>query len=960
MSEPTTTMSRLLETLEQHSELVERAALLVVGLLSWRAASVLWESGTTATSTLSLTLMLAGFLAGFAALLLAVIRGLPAPLRRCAIPTILLLVLGCYAQRYHLAQLENGVLTADVRLYMDYAARVLSRGENPYTTDLYDAFRLNRAPFNLTTTLLDGDVTGRVAYPALSFLVFVPFQLLGISPDWVYPMLLLLTLALVYRGSVVSLRPLALLPFFVDPRYIHYALGGVSDIGWALLLMVMVHYWRAPRVRAIFYGLACAYKHQPWILAPFLLLRLWHETPPAKAPWRQQLRPLLTFSAISLAAFALVNLPFFVWSPAAWLRGVFEPVVAPMITFGQGLSALTMFGRVNIPKNTYTLMMIATLLVSLWVYHRHYRQLRLLLWIAPGLLLWFSNRSLTSYWYFYLLPLLYELTRSTDKAARSHISSPSQGDEASGAPEATAVEADAEPTSWRSTASVAAGWATMVVAIVLYYGSSPSPYTLAVHYPIHTAGHHVRTLSVSLRNGGSRPLQPRFTAQASGQQPFYWRVRSGPRVLRPGETARYEIYTRSSFAAFELRRGARITAADTRSSSRRVTAEIAPERTYIHPDTIPNGDYRFWTTRTKTPAFWGLIQQPQGAGRVAVVRPPKAPGAPRRALSLQLDPAKAASLALDTYLALPRTPLQVIIRRPAGSNKLPDPGLLYGLRLLIDQRHVLVLFGDRAGQGKLPDGVPYVMFAAPPERWSHQRIDLPAVLARLRIAPLPQRVSLPRFEHLDLPCVPLNLELYLATKKARAVSGLFGPLRATEARSAVLARYPLDGHHRLAPLLWRGSYNLELRNYVKARAAFAQAAKLAPTQPSVHLKHGEAEFWLGRWRSAIKAYARALKLSPAHPLAYKGIGWAHYNLGEYPDALLAWRSAQRAFEKTPGRWLPAHVADTLKGLALVYLRKGDCEKARRAMSHARERMPTVELPWAALATCGQDPATPKP
>ncbi|PIE18863.1 MAG: hypothetical protein CSA65_03945 [Proteobacteria bacterium] len=942
---------RFLDLLEPHNELVERAALLIVGLLSWRAASLLWESGTTATSTLSLSLMLAGFLAGFAALSLTVVSGGSPQLRTWAIPIILSLVLACYAERYHLAQLENGVLSADVRLYMDYAARVLLHGENPYATDLYDAFRLNRAPFNLTTTLLDGDVTGRVAYPALSFLVFLPFQLLRISPDWVYPTLLVITLAVFYRGAPKPLRPLILLPLFVDPRYIEYALGGVSDIGWALLLVLMVHSWRSPRTRAVFYGLACAYKHQPWILAPFLLLRLWHEAG-TESPWRDRARPLLTFVVLAVGAFALINVPFLLWSPTTWLRGVFEPVVAPMITFGQGLSALTMYGRVIIPKGAYSMMMVATLFASLWLYHRHYRQLRLLLWVAPGFLLWFSNRSLTSYWYFYLLPMLFDLACAMSRPAPKTTTCVPTSSSADEKPSKRVAKGRI---SWRSAALVALAWIATVLTLVLYYGSAPNAYALRVHYPIEVTGHHVRKLTVTLRNGGERPLAPRFTVQANGQQPFYWRVTSGPRVLRPGVKARYTLHTRASFAAFEMRRGARVTAADARRSARRVTVEIAPERTYIHPDTIPNGAYRFWSAHSKTPTFWGLIQQPPKAGSVQVEqlqRDLRAPArAPARALRFTLDQEQEASLALDTYLALPRTPVTISVLRPPGSNKLPRPKLLYGLRLLVDQRHVLILFGDEERDGRLASGVAYVMVRAPTSRWSRHRLDLPAILARLGLTALPRRVSLPRFEHLDLPCVPLNLELYVATTTKQTATALFGPLQASEPRSAVLARYPLDGSHRLAPLLWRGSYNLELRNYGKARAAFARAAKLAPKQASVHLKHGEAEFWLGRWRGAIKAFAKALELSPSHPLAYKGIGWAHYNLHEYPDALMAWRAALDAFDKNKGRWLPAHVADTLKGLVLLYLRNGECERARQAASRARRLLPSVALPNAALAAC---------
>jgi uncharacterized membrane protein len=39
----------------------------------------------------------------------------------------------------------------------------------------------------------------------------------------------------------------------------------------------MVLVWQRPTLRAVLFGLACAYRQQPWLVAPFLLICIWNE-----------------------------------------------------------------------------------------------------------------------------------------------------------------------------------------------------------------------------------------------------------------------------------------------------------------------------------------------------------------------------------------------------------------------------------------------------------------------------------------------------------------------------------------------------------------------------------------------------------------------------------------------------------------------------------------------------------
>ena len=91
--------------------------------------------------------------------------------------------------------------TTDLVIFQDYAARLPLQGENPYLHDLRPAFELHGSALTYSTPLLDGDYTGRMAYPALSALAFVPFIWAGLAAKWVYPLVFVATAITLWRAS---------------------------------------------------------------------------------------------------------------------------------------------------------------------------------------------------------------------------------------------------------------------------------------------------------------------------------------------------------------------------------------------------------------------------------------------------------------------------------------------------------------------------------------------------------------------------------------------------------------------------------------------------------------------------------------------------------------------------------------------------------------------------------------
>ena len=161
--------------------------------------------------------------------------------------------------------------------------------------------------------------------------------------------------------------------------------------------------WRHRGWRAVFYGLACAYKQVPWLLAPFILVRLLIDDQDRDP--RSPLGRALAFFAVAGAVFAVVNGPFMLADFPAWAAAVVQPLSGQLVYLGSGLASTTQFGLVDLPKEFYATASLAVTVTLLLLYTAHFQRWRHTLWLFPGLMLWFSYRSLQSY-FVYWVPLL--------------------------------------------------------------------------------------------------------------------------------------------------------------------------------------------------------------------------------------------------------------------------------------------------------------------------------------------------------------------------------------------------------------------------------------------------------------------------------------------------------------------------------------------------------------------------
>ncbi|MBF6590389.1 MAG: DUF2029 domain-containing protein [Ktedonobacterales bacterium] len=313
-----------------------------------------------------------------------------------------------------------------------YAAMQLGAGHNPYvTTDIVSAVRLLGQDPAHTTPLRRGafaalgptaypspaalratfaaepagqpdavlEFESHVSYPALAFLPLVPFVKLGLPSVVPFFALCFLALATLLMLSVPpALRLWVGLLIVADAPLLSATLVGDLDVLYILLLFVAWRWWRRPFTSALTLGLALAAKQLAWFFLPFYLMHV------ARAlGWRQA----LARAAGAGGVFVLINGPFVLNAPRAWLAGVLAPQVDPMFPLGNGLIRLALAGILPLaPSGVYgalEALAIVAALVWYWRYGQRMPEVGFVLAVVP---LFFAWRSLTTYFYFVALPAL--------------------------------------------------------------------------------------------------------------------------------------------------------------------------------------------------------------------------------------------------------------------------------------------------------------------------------------------------------------------------------------------------------------------------------------------------------------------------------------------------------------------------------------------------------------------------
>ncbi len=305
----------------------------------------------------------------------------------------------------------------------DCAAQLVLDGRDPYASlDIFDCYAHLGIGADRTTPLQRGEFAdvavyptddqldaawalrareggnvefvSRPSYPALSFLLIIPFVALGWDTNRLYVLCLIAAMALVVLRTPSGLRPFMLTAVLGAASLAAFTVSGSADLLYVLPLAA-AWLWRERRWSAIAYGIAAATKQLAWFFAPFYLIAV-----VTMHGWREGLRR----GAIAAAVFVVTNLPFILAHPGDWLEGVVTPISEPMFPRGAGLVFLGTNGGLPLLSSSAYLALeglcaVACLAVA-WRSRRSSPELGVVLALLP---LFFAWRSLFSY--FFLIPL---------------------------------------------------------------------------------------------------------------------------------------------------------------------------------------------------------------------------------------------------------------------------------------------------------------------------------------------------------------------------------------------------------------------------------------------------------------------------------------------------------------------------------------------------------------------------
>lgn len=411
-----------------------------------------------------------------------------------------------------------------------YAAQLLVHGADPYTRSMAPAFALFHVQPDGYTFRLNGAPVTSLSYPALSFLPYVPFLAAGLSAQVAVGLNVVAWAAVAVVLFCLlprDLRPMAIVVTSLSV-YIAYAVGGVTIALFVPLLAGAAYQWHRVDLTGwrrwrspVLLGLALSVNQVPWFVVPFVLVGVGIEGVRAGG-WRSGKQALSVYVGGLLLTFLLPNIPFIAWHPGAWLKGILVPLLTPTVAAGQGLVALSLYLHVGGGSlELFTALAVVALLVLVVVYAATYPRLRPAAFLLPAVVLLLATRSYGSY-ALGLVPAA--LVAAVTGTVRHHVAISQRQRRVALA--ATALVAP--------FAGLALGW--------------PSPLGISI-LGVRTTGQLATveqvTVQVHNRTGGS--VHPHFTLNDGDAVTSFW-LASGPRSLRPGQTATYSLLSPNFFA----------------------------------------------------------------------------------------------------------------------------------------------------------------------------------------------------------------------------------------------------------------------------------------------------------------------------------------------------------------------------------------------------------------------------
>ena len=883
-------------------ELPLRIGLIATGIILFGVALALWSRGQPSENPTALGLSFAAWIAGMAFFVLSSFRSVDSRLSWFILGSLVLSQLAfAYLEWLNYTPFFSG--HTDNEMIAEFAVEALKRGQNPYSWNFSDIVRVYRDPISVTP-FLDGAFQNRVTYPALGTLILFAFDLLGIGQVRIVSLLFhLALLVLIFFYTPVKLRPIILMPFFILKDFVFSTLGGVQDVVWSALLVGVIVAWKRPILRAVLFGLACSFRQQPWLVAPFILIYLWKEGGTTRERWRR----IAVFAGISLGIFMLINLPFIIWDPVAWWLGAFEPIYARFDVINFGLGSISQFGLAPLPREFYTGLQVASLLVMLAIHWRHARAVDMAFWLFPAIFFWFYYRSLPSYWIYWIPPLLFALTRRL--ASLQGFRLPIANGRARSLRTAAFVGG-------LVLANLALGFALIRRDSAIRISSSPPIDTISYAQQL------AYRLEVDVVNLSEQVITPRFALQRDVLHAIAWEIETGPERLAPGESGKYVISTRTPTKAFSAAAGGQFVVTDAGGDYfLRAILTIPPDPGIKDPDHIANPDFRYWPTGGDAPLGWALSSSGGGS---TIAKMELEDGVPT--LTLQVtNGVESSDMTIGRLSQTASFPESFAISVfPTGTSIDPTEHA-YGLEVEDGTRKLWILFGDSDDLGMLGEDFAYIFIRSPLNTWSERNIKLRDfyLLFGWHLPEFSQRIS----SGLEFPARQVTLSLLSMPGAGSESPAIFGPIKqnrdapSSKSLIAEALEYPDTYYVNV------GDEYRRQRNFGLAQEAYLRALTYNTLSPGAGFGFAESSFWLGEYDQASAAFVDSIQKEYRVAESSRGAGWSALALG---DAELSERFFRSAIEADP------NFPDAHNGLGWVFIEQDLCEQAvtqfRRALS----------------------------
>jgi hypothetical protein len=235
-------------------------------------------------------------------------------------------------------------------------------------------------------------------YPAGILWLAVPLIFLSV------PSLVFLNVIALIAILILALRPISARDrivyacvLLVNPLLITSNIFLNFDLVALFFVLAAWNFIHNARISPLLFGFACAIKQIAWFILPFYLIGIL-----CQQGWKSALKRIVWIAA----GFIIPNLPFIIFSPAAWLNSIFIPMTTRMFPLGIGAITLALGGIIPIgtERAWSCLVIIVTGVILGYLWHYRKRDIILSSLCLALIPLMFSWRSPINY--FAAIPIL--------------------------------------------------------------------------------------------------------------------------------------------------------------------------------------------------------------------------------------------------------------------------------------------------------------------------------------------------------------------------------------------------------------------------------------------------------------------------------------------------------------------------------------------------------------------------